>query len=72
MRSNKVLRTLLGAAVALGPTAGCGGGDVDGPANLADLQPPPAAKAGRGKAALQPSPRPPKFGSPPKSKAPQP
>ncbi len=67
MRSIRASCALLGAALALGPAAGCGG-EEDGKTELADLKP-PAAVSGKAAAKLPP---PPRFGSPPKSKAPQP
>ena len=68
MRSIRALFALLGAALALGTAAGCGGGE-DGQTDLAKLEPP--ASAASGKAASKPLP-PPRLGSPPRSKTPQP
>jgi hypothetical protein len=68
MRLTRASCALLGAALALGPAAGCGGGE-DGKTDLADLKPPPAGAAGKAAAKMPP---PPRFGSPPKSKTPQP
>jgi hypothetical protein len=56
----------LGAALAFGAGAGCGGGPVD-KTDLAELPPPPKALIDRAKGQLPPKARP-KFGSPPRSK----
>ena len=61
MRSIKALFAPLGAALALGTAAGCGGGE-DGQTDMAKLEPP--ASAGPGKAASKPLPPPPELGSP--------